>query len=266
MMRPWAMCLKAQAEGIKWGRCLNEVIEPQLWFAMAVMFAAGIMRGFTGFGGALLTVPIFSILWLPHQAIATMMCLATLSNIQLVPGAMRAAEWRQVLPISAATLVMIPVGALALLAIDPDVMRRVISAIVLAFTLLLLSGWRWRGRRGVGSAMAAGGLGGLINGAAGTGGPPIILYLLAGPANAKTGRANIIMVYVFMNAGTVVSLAVNGLVQADTLWRVLLLSPSWALGLWAGISLFRKSGEGLFRRIAFLMLIGVGLFGIFYTR
>ena len=233
---------------------------------MGVIFAAGIMRGFTGFGAALLAVPIFSILWLPHQAIATVMCLATLSNIQLVPGALRTAQWRQTLPIGLATLAMIPVGALALVAFDPDLMRRAISAIVLAFTLLLMSNWRWSGTPGLGGALVAGSMGGLINGAAGTGGPPIILYLLAGPANANTSRANIIIVYFFMNAGTVVSLAVKGLVQPDTLWRVLLLTAPWALGLWAGIRLFHNANDALFRRIALLALVGVALFGIFYTR
>lgn len=245
---------------------MNEVLEPQLWVAMAVMLVGGVMRGFTGFGAALLVVPIFSILWLPHQAIAIMMCLALLSNIQLVPGALRATQWRQVLPISAAALAGIPLGGLALVAIDPDLMRRGISAIVLGFSLLLISGWRWKGEPGLRGALAAGGMAGLINGAAGTGGPPVILYLLGGPGDAETGRANIISVYVFLNGGTLASLAANGLVQADTLWRVLLLAPAWAVGLGLGIRLFRRAEEKTFRRIALLCLMAVGLFGIFYTR
>ena len=233
---------------------------------MGVVFFAGIMRGFTGFGAALFAVPIFSILWLPHQAIAVVMCLALLSNIQLVPGALRTARWRQALPISIVSLAMTPVGALALVAFDPDLMRRAISGFVLAFTLLLMSGWRWSGTPGLGGGLAAGALGGLINGAAGTGGPPIILYLLAGRADAATNRANIIIVYFFMNGATVASLGVNGLVREDTLWRVLLLAPAWMLGLWAGLRLFHHANETIFRRIALLALVAVGLFGIFYTR
>ena len=245
---------------------MNDILEPQLWFGMGVVFFGGVMRGFTGFGAALLAVPIFSILWLPHKAIAAVMCLAMLSNIQLVPGALRATQWRQAIPISIAALAMTPVGTLALVTFDPDLMRRAISGIVLAFALLLMSGWRWSGTPGPGGALTAGALGGLINGAAGTGGPPIILYLLAGNSDAATSRANIIIVYFFMNGGTVASLAANGLVQGDTLWRVLLLAPSWMLGLWAGIRLFRHANEVFFRRVALLALVAVGLFGIFYTR
>ena len=170
------------------------------------------------------------------------------------------------LPISAAALAAIPLGGLALGAIDPDLMRRGISAIVLGFSLLLMSGWRWKGEPSLRGALAAGGMAGLINGAAGTGGPPVILYLLAGPSDANTGRANIISVYLFLNGGTVVSLAANGLIQGDTLWRALLLAPSWAVGLWLGMRLFRITEEKTVRRIALLALVGVGLFGIFYTR
>ena len=267
MTAPWGMCRWIpKPAGIDGAARLNEILERQLWFGMGVVFFAGIMRGFTGFGAALLAVPIFSILWLPHQAIAAVMCLALLSNIQLLPGALRTAQWRRVLPIGIAALAMIPVGALALVAFDPDLMRRVISGIVLAFALLLISGWRWSGTPGPGGGLAAGALGGLINGAAGTGGPPIILYLLAGKSDAATSRANIIIVYFFMNGGTVASLAANGLVGEDTLWRVLLLAPSWMLGLWAGIHLFRHANETFFRRAALLELVAVGLFGIFYTR
>ncbi|MCZ6532779.1 MAG: sulfite exporter TauE/SafE family protein [SAR324 cluster bacterium] len=245
---------------------MNVLGEPELWIAMGAVCAGGVIRGFSGFGAAMLVVPILSILYLPHQAVAIAMCLALVANIQLVPGALRSTEWRQAWPLSIGALVGIPLGALALLNIDPDLMRRAISAIVLAFALLLLSGWRWRGRQGLRAALLTGSMAGVINGAAGTGGPPVILYLLAGPRSAETSRANIISVYLFLNGGTLASLAVNGVVTPEVMWRALLLAPAWVLSLWIGIRMFHTASDRIYRRIALLTLVGVGLFGLFFTR
>ncbi len=241
-----------------------EVLAADLWLAVAVVFLSGVMRGFSGFGGAMLVVPVLSIVYSPREAVAISACLGFIANLQLLPAAFRITQWRQVLPISLASLLTIPLGAMVLLAVDPALMRRAISVLVLAFVFLLGSGWRWRGEPGLAGALIAGGLGGLINGAAGTGGPPVILYLLAGPSRADTNRANMISFYGFLNGGTVASLAFNGVITAAVLWRVLLLTPFFAVGLWAGTRMFSRSGEAGYRRFALAVLFGAGMIGLLY--
>lgn len=241
-----------------------ELLAPDLWIALGVIFISGLMRGFAGFGGAMLVVPVLSILYAPREAVAIAMCLAFLANLQLVPGALRLIQWRVMAPICLAALAAIPFGAMVLLTVDPVWMRRGISVIVLAFVAMLASGWRWRGRPGLMAALAAGGLSGLINGAAGTGGPPVILYLLAGPDPARINRANLIAFYLFLNGGTVASLAFNGVITPEVLWRVLLLTPVFMGAVLAGTRLFLRTGESGYRRFALLLLAGAGLLGLFY--
>ena len=68
-MRPWATWRRRSEQGRQpaarpraGAGLLNAVLEPELWIAMGVVFAGGIMRGFSGFGAAMLVVPILSIL------------------------------------------------------------------------------------------------------------------------------------------------------------------------------------------------------------
>ena len=240
-----------------WGR--------DLWIAMALVMLAGIVRGFSGFGAAMMLGPVFAILYSAPQAVATMAGLGMLASLQLLPGALPRTDWREMLPITIVAGLAIPLGSMILLSLHPDLMRRVISVLVLAMVLVLMTGWRYPGRPGPLGALGAGGLSGLINGATGVGGPPVVLYLLAGPNTAGTNRANLISYYVFLNGLTVAALYVQGVVDSHTVVRVLLLLPAQIVSLGMGAWLFRHATDAIYRRIALGLLIAVALFGLIYN-
>ncbi len=210
--------------------------------------------------------PVFAIVYPAPQAVATMVALGNLASLQLQGGVLRDTAWRQVLPLAAVAWLMIPVGAYVLLSLDSDVMRRGISGLILVMVLVLMTGWRYPGRPNLAGTVGVGAVSGVINGATGVGGPPVVLYLLAGPNPAATNRANLITYYTFLNFGTLVSLFVSGVFGWETLWRTLLLWPVQIASLAVGTWLFRRASDQIYRRIAMLTLLGVALFGLLYTR
>jgi hypothetical protein len=240
-----------------WGR--------DLWIAMGFVMLAGIVRGFSGFGAAMMLGPVFAILYSAPQAVATMAGLGTLASLQLLPGALPRTDWREMLPITIMAALAIPLGSMILLSLDPDVMRRVISAAILAMVLVLMTGWRYPVKPGFLGALGTGGLSGLINGATGVGGPPVVLYLLAGPNTAGANRANLISYYVFLNGLTLAALYVQGVVDNHTVTRIVLLLPAQIVSLGMGAWLFHHASDAIYRRIALGLLIAVALFGLVYT-
>jgi len=146
------------------------------------------------------------------------------------------------------------------------VMRRGIAGLVLVLVLLLMSGWRYPVRPGLGGALGTGALAGLLNGATGVGGPPVVLYLLGGARSARSNRANLITYFTTLNGGTCASLLYHGVYTQETLWRALSLWPVQIVSLWAGSWLFRRANDRIYRRIALAMLLGVALLGLFYQR
>src|SRR5262245_64277522 len=127
---------------------------------------AGLLRGFVGFGAALISVPVFSLVLGPHAAIAVNNVMGLPAVFQLLPEAIRRAERPVVLPICIAILVMTPIGTWALIATDPALMTVAISALVLLMVAILASGWRLRGRIGMVKVLVAGEVGGVGPGVA----------------------------------------------------------------------------------------------------
>ena len=145
---------------------------------------AGLMRGFAGFGSALMIAPVLALAVGPRTAIPAILIVMLVTSIQLVPKAWNSANWSAVIPLSLGGTIGIPIGALLLVVVDQELIRRSISITVIFFAILMLVGWRYKGSvRPVFSGIA-GWLGGLISGAAAAGGPAVIMFLLAGPESA----------------------------------------------------------------------------------
>lgn len=245
---------------------MDAALSPQFLIAAAAILLGGVVRGFSGFGAAIIQAPIFALLYAPTQAVATLAALGTLASLQLLPGAVREARRRELVPLTVAALLAVPLGSLVLLTLDPDTMRRAIAGVVLAMVLALMGGLRYPGRPGPWSAAGVGALSGALNGATGVGGPPVVLYFLAGPNPAATNRANLIVYYTFLNGGTAAILLWHGVYSRETVWRTLALWPVQILSLWVGAWLFRRASDTVYRRIALGLMLGVALLGLFYRR
>ena len=115
--------------------------------ALAVTAVAGLMRGYSGFGTAILLAPTYSLLWGPRVGVPVMLLMELFVSMQLLPKALGQADRRVMLPIGGAAALATPLGAFILLTADQDLLRRAIGGFVLVFGLLLMSGWRYHGSR-----------------------------------------------------------------------------------------------------------------------
>ena len=105
---------------------------------LIVVYFSGIIRGYTGFGSALLTVPALAILFGPVQAVAIEILIEIPVSIGLLPKAIKSFEKKTVLPILLTFVIFVPLGTFLLILIDPNIVKIVISLFVL-FSVYLLS-------------------------------------------------------------------------------------------------------------------------------
>ena len=228
----------------------------------SIAFIAGTARGFSGFGSALIFMPLASSLAAPRLIAALLLIIDFIGSLPLLPNAWRHADRKATAVIVAGALIGVPAGTWLLTRLDPVTTRWIISAFVAALLLLLLSGWRYRGKDHMSLSVGIGALSGFCSGLAQTGGPPIVGYWLGRPIASDIARANIILFFAASDFFSVVSYAVSGLLSKDAILFSLVVGPVYAIGIRFGTLLFGRASERLFRGICYALIALAVLFGL----
>jgi uncharacterized protein len=224
-----------------------------------VACVAGMVRGFAGFGAAMIMTPVFSALYGPAVGVALCLLLEVAVALPVVPGVLRLVDWRRIGFLLAAAAIGVPFGNLVLTQVDPAPMRWAISAIVLGAVALLASGWRFAGRPRPATTLAAGVSSGFLNGLAGMAGPPIAFYYLAGDETVTRVRANLTTYFVFVDVVALAAFLARGLLDGDTIVLGLFLAPAVMVGGVLGTRLFPLASEKFYRRLALVLLVAVAI-------
>jgi hypothetical protein len=232
------------------------------WLPAAVVLVAGLMRGFAGFGSAMLMAPIFAVLFGPTDMIATVVAIELAVSLQLFPQARRECDWRIIGPMSVVACLAMPFGIWLLSSVDKNLIVKGVSAIILAFVAVLASGLRWKGRRSVAGGALVGAISGMMMSVTSVGGPPVLVYLLAGNDPPARHRANIITYYMATQIPLIAIMFWSGIAGWDSVMRGIVLLPLMLVGSWIGAKLFQPENERLYRNVALVILFCAGGFGL----
>jgi uncharacterized membrane protein YfcA len=238
---------------------LPELLDPTLGFACALVALAAVVRGFSGFGSAMIVMPGLSLIYPPVETLVVFALIELAANLQLLPQGLRDADRRRVLPLALGATLCLPLGWQVIVAVEPETMRRAIGAVVLLLVALLALGWRYRGPLGRGATFAVGCASGLLGGSTGMAGPPVILMLMSTPGSAAQVRGALILFFAWLGLVFLALFAWEGRLDVTALLRAAVLLPFYLAGIWAGSRLFRRSGERHFRWAALAILAAVAV-------
>lgn len=240
-----------------------------LVFLVITAFIAGLARGFSGFGSALIFMPLASSVIGAQLASPLLLLIDFSTSLTLIPNAAKRADKGDVGIISVGALIGIPLGTAVLALADPLTVRWIIALLIIALLALLMSGWKFHGRTTIPLTVSVGVVGGFFGGLAQAGGPPVVIYWLRDGAVAAVTRANIILYFAIGDLMIFVTYFFGGLWTATLVGLAVITGPLFALGLWLGSKLFGKASDTLFRRICYALIavsavIGLPLFdGLF---
>lgn len=229
------------------------------WLALAIALA-GLVRGFTGFGTAMVFVPVAGLFLPPAQVIAVIALTGVASTAALLPRAWGQAHLAEVGLLALAALMTVPLGLSVMAQLDPVILRWIVSGVVAGTLAALVSGWRYGGRVTWPGLLAIGGAAGVLGGMTGLTGPAVILFYLAGHAAAQTVRANTIVFLAALDAVIVANLLWRGDAGWSAVWLAALLSVPYFLTTLLGQSLFAPARQRLYRYGAFAV-IGLAVLG-----
>ena len=224
--------------------------------AALVALPAGAIQGYAGFGGALVSVPFFAILFGPVHGFAMVLIVMFLIQATLFPKAFAHADWKEITPLAGASAVTISLGILFLVSADPTFIKNGMGIFVLAITLFMMSGWKYTGTKRTQVGIATGAVAGSITGGFGVPAFPLsALYFHTSQSGTPVIRANVLMALVSNLIIGIVGLAIQGIYDQVLVVRTLLVAPIFIGGALLGQYLFSVAPVEWFKRVTYCILM-----------
>lgn len=234
---------------------------PLLTAAIGVVFAAGIVRGFAGFGFSALCVAGLSLFMSPAQVVPPVFALEVLASLSLLRGALRHADWRWLGWLVLGNALCIPLGVALLAHVNETPLRLLIGGLLLLSATLLRSGWRLALQPTPAMRLATGLVSGFVNGVAAIGGIAVAVMLSTTALPPAAMRATMILMFLFTDlyalawAAALPGAAGQDLLGAHTLQLALWLAPAMLAGIGLGQRAFVGVPPEAFRRHVLNLLV-----------
>ena len=230
-------------------------------YLACALLGAAIVRGYTGFGfsaivlsaAALVTnpLPLIPVLFVAEIAMTTLQVRAIRGHV----------DWNRALALLGGSALVLPLAFGTMLSLPADLVRLIVSLVIGAMALLLLSGWTLHRPLGRAGHLGVGVIAGTAN-AAGVGGLPVAACLGAQPIPPATFRATMVVFLTGIDLMSLPLLAWGGQVTAETFVAALMAAPVLALGLTIGSRRFAAAPPAAFRRLATWLLLALSALGL----
>ena len=224
-----------------------------------IALVSGLVHGYSGFGGALLMIPLLSLFLAPLDAVAVTVFVALLGQIPVARQAFQFASWGDCVPFLLGLMVAIPLGMWALVVSDVNLIRKIVGITTIAAASVLAIGWAYKGPHSFVISGFFGSLCGLLNGLTGQGGPVAVTYFMSAPLETRQQRATIVVAITGMIALTLVALIASGSITNSVSILGLVLGPPYVVGVWSGSRLFEVLPKKNHRRVTLALLFGAGI-------
>jgi len=229
---------------------------------IVAVFMAGIVRGFSGFGTAMVFIPLAVLVATPVHAILMVMSFDLIGPLVLLPRALREGEPRDVSKLALGAILGLPVGVYFLTRLDPIMFRWLVSILALSLLVIMGMGWRYRQVLSTFATALVGALSGVLGGVAALPGPPVILSYMSSPRAPQTVRANILLYLLLFDFLAFGVFALNGLLEVEPLLIGVFLAVPYGIAGLIGQWIFNPDNEKTYRRVAYVLIAASAISGL----
>ncbi|MEH6740193.1 MAG: sulfite exporter TauE/SafE family protein [Sulfitobacter sp.] len=232
-----------------------------IWLVVAV-FIAGLVRGFAGFGSAMIIMPVASSVLTPVEAVVFVITAELIGPLPNALAAWREGTPREVGRLAFGAVLALPFGVWALSSMDATLFGWAVSIAVIILLILTVSGWRLKGELTKPLTVTAGAIGGFMTGFAGIPGPPVIMLYMASRLPVSVIRANFLLYLVVLDLMLFPLLWALGLMNWPIAFLGLLVGIPNLVANMLGARLFDPSAERVFRIVAYLVIAASAIIGL----
>jgi uncharacterized membrane protein YfcA len=235
-----------QFEGLSWLICAAAL--------------SGLVRGFSGFGTALIFMPVAGQFLPPFWAVITLIVMDVFGPVPNLPRAWRSGHPRAVFVMAFGMVSALPLGLFLLKQMDPLLFRYLVATMALTAPLLLMMGFRFSAEAVKPPLLyVTGAFSGFLGGLVGIPGPPVIILYMSSRLPVRIIRANTMMFLFLFDVLLLLCLLLQGdLVALPVVIGLSLIIPS-LLGNILGGFVFNPEKESLYRWVAYSITLVAGV-------
>lgn len=230
-----------------------------------IILLASFVQGFSGFGFALVSIPLLAFFLDIKTAIPLGALCGLLINLLLYSQLHPHINFKEIKNLLIGAVAGIPFGVLFLSQADPALIKIILGIIIILFVLLSSFSIIPRHRINLNWGYLFGIFSGLLGGALNTNGPPVLIYFFLQGWDKTKQKASTTGFFIITSIMIVGSHLITGITGGALLIRFVYLVPFVVAGFAIGNVLFAKISTVFFNRfilallllVAILMLAGV---------
>lgn len=223
-----------------------------------IIFAGSLLQGMTGFGGALVSMPLLLLYAEPMWAAPVVVLCYTINRIPAMFVLRKNLMWEHSLLLLAAAVPGAFLGTYLLKSMEPGFIMKILGTILILFSAykILSPGLKlafskvW--------ALPTGFLSGILGGAFGTNGPPVVVYAALQPWAKEQVVGMLQSFFLFANFIIIVSYGYHGLLTPSVFAVSAVAVPFAVAGIFLGLRINRRIGQ---RRFEVILSALIGIMG-----
>ncbi len=229
-----------------------------LWLFL-IVFAGVFVQSVSGFGLALVLMPLIASLLGVNAAAPLVAIIAIVAELTILIRYRESIQLTSIWRLAVASVLAVPVGVWGLAWLPARIALTGLGLVVVGYAIYALLRLRLPRLEHPNWAFFFGACAGLLSGAYNTSGPPYVIYGSCRRWEPAEFKGNLQSVFLISGTTAILSHALAGHYTAEIARYWLLALPAIGLGLWAGGRLDKKLNPILFRQIILWLLLILGL-------
>ncbi|BDQ32776.1 sulfite exporter TauE/SafE family protein [Pseudodesulfovibrio portus] len=225
---------------------------------LGIILLAAFLQGLTGFGFALIALPLLGFFIDIKVSVPLMLLLATIISLYLSFRLRKSINLKSTYILMIATLPGIPLGTYALKHFSTQWLSVGIGVLMVVFTSYMLLLKPRQRELGTVVTSLAGFLCGALGSSIGAGGPPVIIYTTLQPWNKDRAKGTLAFYFSFAGLVTIASHAFTGMITGEVLHLYAMSLPSLVTGIWLGTTAYKHLSDHGYRKLAFVLVFLLG--------
>jgi uncharacterized membrane protein YfcA len=203
-----------------------------------IILGSSVILGMTGFGNAMIALPLMLFFMDPKLAIPVMVGLSLFSQFTIQAIGRFPIDWKLLWLLAIPASIGTFIGANLQNISEPGLLIDIVGIIIIVFALASLIGLNIISLKGRIAAIVIGLIAGVLGGVAALAGPPVVLYLSEEQAQSKLAfRGTILAFFTIVIMTALISYFILGMLNFEHLILIAKLIPAMLIGVWVGIRL-----------------------------